>query len=139
MCAGHPRFLPASRGDLHRHFRNAKYSSEFVLNFEGSRMKTATGRQTSYALGDSQQELGRLARQAEVFNPFTRQLFQEAAIAAGMRVLDVGSGAGDVSFLSAEMVGPSGEVVGADSSAAAVDYAECRASKHGLRNVSFVI
>jgi ubiquinone/menaquinone biosynthesis C-methylase UbiE len=28
----------------------------------------------------------------------------------GMRVLDVGSGAGDVAFLAADLVGPGGEV-----------------------------
>ena len=31
-----------------------------------------------------------------------------------MRVLDVGSGAGDVAFLAADMVGDTGEVVGVD-------------------------
>lgn len=36
-----------------------------------------------------------------------------------MRVLDVGSGAGDVAFLTADLVGETGEVIGADKVAAA--------------------
>ena len=32
----------------------------------------------------------------------------------GMRVLDIGSGIGDVAMLAAEMVGPNGRVVGID-------------------------
>ena len=74
-------------------------------------------RQSSYALGHSEHELERLSRQAEVFAPFTRQLFEQAGISSGMRILDVGCGAGDEAFLAAELVGPNGEVVGADHSA----------------------
>jgi ubiquinone/menaquinone biosynthesis C-methylase UbiE len=37
----------------------------------------------------------------------TRQFFTSAGVVAGMRVLDIGSGAGDVAFLAAELVGPS--------------------------------
>src|SRR5262249_23818606 len=55
----------------------------------------------------------------------------------GMRVLDVGSGAGDVAFLAAELVGNSGEVVGVDRSEAALTAARARAAARGLRNVSF--
>jgi SAM-dependent methyltransferase len=54
-----------------------------------------------------------------------------------MRVLDVGSGAGDVAFLAAELVGESGEVVGADRSAAALARARQRAAERSLRNVFF--
>lgn len=54
--------------------------------------KTAT-RQPTYPLGHSDMELERLTRQAQTFEPFTRQLFEQAGITAGMRVLDVGCGA----------------------------------------------
>src|SRR5215469_4048171 len=53
-----------------------------------------------YALGHSSSELDRLSFQGTVFAPYTRQLFKEAGLATGMRVLDVGSGSGDVSFLA---------------------------------------
>ena len=48
--------------------------------------------------------------------PATRIIFAEAGIRAGMRVLDLGCGAGDVAFVAADLVGPSGSVVGVDSS-----------------------
>ena len=90
-----------------------------------------------YALGHSQRELDRLAAQARLINPITRQFFVEAGIAPGMRVLDVGSGAGDVAFLVAELVGPSGEVIGTDRASAAIASARARADSLSLRNVAF--
>ncbi len=95
-------------------------------------------RQSSYALGHSDRELKRLAHQAQVFAPFTRQLFEQAGIGPGMRILDVGSGAGDVSFLASEFVGPNGEVVGVDREVAAVEWAVARAQDQGISNVKFL-
>jgi hypothetical protein len=62
----------------------------------------------AYALGHSDEELERLRVQSRFVEPITRQFFQEAGISAGMRVLDVGSGAGDVAFLTADLVGETG-------------------------------
>src|SRR5262245_69225 len=73
-----------------------------------------------YVLGHTDQELDRLRSQAQMLAPFTRQLFRDAGIVAGMRVLDVGSGAGDVAFLVAELIGPTGEVIGCDTAPAAI-------------------
>ena len=53
-------------------------------------MEAPVGRQSFYALGHSEKELQRLSRQGQVFGPFTRQLFEQAGISRGMRVLDVG-------------------------------------------------
>jgi ubiquinone/menaquinone biosynthesis C-methylase UbiE len=95
-------------------------------------------RPAQYALGHSEGELERLSRQARAYEPFTRYLFQETGIRTGMRVLDVGSGSGDVAFLAAELAGASGEVVGTDLAAAAVERANGRARSRGARNVKFV-
>jgi SAM-dependent methyltransferase len=92
---------------------------------------------TTYALGHSEQELERLSRQAESFEPFTRQLFQQAGITTGMRVLDVGCGCGDVAFLAADLVGPYGEVIGIDRAAAAVERATARAQAKHIGNIRF--
>jgi cyclopropane fatty-acyl-phospholipid synthase-like methyltransferase len=59
----------------------------------------------SYMLGHSDQELARLSEQARIIGPITRRFFLEAGLTPGMRVLDIGSGAGDVSFLVADLVG----------------------------------
>ena len=90
-----------------------------------------------YALGHSDEELERLSVQSRFVAPITRRFFQEAGIGAGMRVLDVGSGAGDVAFLAADLVGETGEVIGTDKATAALATAKQRAAAKGLRNVSF--
>jgi len=101
-------------------------------------MKNTPTPQPAYALGHSDDELERLSRQAQVYEPFTSQLFQQAGITSGMRILDVGCGSGDVAFLAANLVGPSGEVIGADRAAAAVDWATARAQALNVRNVRFL-
>jgi ubiquinone/menaquinone biosynthesis C-methylase UbiE len=90
-----------------------------------------------YVLGHSAWELERLRRQAQLVNPITRQYLIGLGIASGMNVLDVGSGAGDVAFLAAELVGPSGQVVGVDQSLDALDLARSRAKEQSLANVTF--
>jgi ubiquinone/menaquinone biosynthesis C-methylase UbiE len=82
-------------------------------------------------------EIRRLIRQAAVVRPITERLLRSAGIGTGMRVLDAGCGAGDVSFLAAELIGPCGSVVGIDRRSGAVAIARERARKLGLNNVSF--
>ena len=91
-----------------------------------------------YGLGHDDRELRRLQTQAGTLDPFTRQLFLDAGIELGMRVLDVGSGVGDVAFIAAEIVGDRGEVVGTDRAARALDVAKQRALDHSMDNVSFL-
>ena len=91
----------------------------------------------AYVLGHSDRELERLRLQAQLIDPITRQFLIEAGISPGMRVLDVGSGAGDVAFLAADLVGPTGQVVGVDRSAAALARARIRAEGRSLANVTF--
>jgi ubiquinone/menaquinone biosynthesis C-methylase UbiE len=97
----------------------------------------ASSEANDYVLGHSARELERLRRQAQLVNPITRQYLIEAGIAPGMRVLDVGSGAGDVAFLAAELVGSSGQVVGIDRSPDALTLARSRAKEQSLANVTF--
>ena len=67
-----------------------------------------------YVLGRSETESQRLVKQADFLRPSTERVFRKAGIKEGMHVLDLGCGAGDVSFLAAELVGPTGSVVGID-------------------------
>jgi 2-polyprenyl-3-methyl-5-hydroxy-6-metoxy-1,4-benzoquinol methylase len=90
-----------------------------------------------YVLGHSNSELTRLVTQARLIDPITRRFFLEAGIVPGMRVLDIGSGAGDVALLVAGLVGNTGEVVGVDRVAAAIGTATARVRAAGLPNVSF--
>ena len=91
-----------------------------------------------YPLQSSDDERQRLIAQGELLAPLTRRLFEKAGIAAGMRVLDIGSGSGDVAFLAARLVGPAGSVIGIDSDPAQVAFAEQRAQAEGRRNVRFM-
>src|SRR5215510_12807426 len=69
-------------------------------------------RGVSYVFGHSDRELERLAAQAALVDPITREILVEAGIAPGMRVLDVGSGIGAVAFLVSSLVGEGGSVIG---------------------------
>jgi SAM-dependent methyltransferase len=85
-----------------------------------------------YVLGHSDIELRRLAMQSAFWGELTEEIFLRAGIDAGMHVLDIGSGAGDVAFLAARLVGPSGSVLGIDRSENAVKRASARAAELGL-------
>ena len=92
----------------------------------------------SYALGTSSGETERLMSQAEQIAAVTRQLLVDAGIGPGMAVLDIGSGAGDVSLLARELVGESGSVLGVDSNPTSLSKAEERAKEAGFTNVVFL-
>src|SRR5262249_52872410 len=62
----------------------------------------------TYVLGRTDAETKRLILQDQIYGPITRGFFQAAGIGMGMKVLDVGSGAGDVALLLADLVGPRG-------------------------------
>jgi SAM-dependent methyltransferase len=95
-------------------------------------------RDPTYVLGRSENEERSLEERAKLFKPPTRHLFEDAGITTGMKVLDIGSGPGDVAFLAAELVGASGRVVGVDMNPAIVTAARARAQAAGLTHVSFI-
>jgi ubiquinone/menaquinone biosynthesis C-methylase UbiE len=90
-----------------------------------------------YVLGHSEDELSRLKAQGRLLESVTRAFMREAGLSVGMRILDVGSGAGDVAFLAADLVGPNGTVIGTDKVAAAVAAATASARDRSVNNVSF--
>ena len=92
---------------------------------------------SDYALGYTNAEHERLIRQAERIAPITERLFRSAGIGPGQRVLDLGSGVGDVAMLVARLVGASGEVVGIERDASSIARAEARVASAGLSNVKF--
>jgi SAM-dependent methyltransferase len=95
--------------------------------------------ETGYALGHSEREMRRLGMQARIFEPFTLQMLRRAGVGKGMRILDVGSGAGDVTLLCASLVGFQGEVIGIDRSPQAVEAARERVRTAGIENVTFIL
>jgi ubiquinone/menaquinone biosynthesis C-methylase UbiE len=57
---------------------------------------------------------------------------------AGMRVVDVGCGLGDVTLQAARLVGPAGRVIGADVNEDVLTVARQRAEDSGVDNVAFI-
>jgi ubiquinone/menaquinone biosynthesis C-methylase UbiE len=92
----------------------------------------------NYVLGQSPYEYERLTLQAKVVRPFTEKFFMMAGPGLGMRVLEVGSGMGDVALLAAEMVGPGGRVLGVDRDPTGLENARERTRQQGCSSwVSF--
>lgn len=100
-------------------------------------MATRTESSTEYVLGRTLAEHHRLLRQGRLISQITRHFLEEMGVTPGMRVLDVGSGTGDVALLAARTVGPSGRVVCVDTDSAALEIAKKRASDEDLTNIVF--
>lgn len=101
-------------------------------------MDSTTTQAAEYLLGHQDPELTRLERQAGVLASATATILTHAGIEPGMRVLDLGTGAGDVAMLAAELVGPTGSVVGIDQAPDALARAKQRIRARGLDNVSLL-
>ena len=93
----------------------------------------------SYVLGHSTAEHRRLMLQSRFIGELTETVLAQAGLAEGMKVLDVGCGAGDVSLLAASMVGPGGKVLGVDQSPDSIALARQRAESAGYRNITFEV
>jgi SAM-dependent methyltransferase len=71
------------------------------------------------------------------FAPVVEEVIARAHLAAGERVLDLGTGTGAVAARATQLVGPQGLVVGVDISADMLSQARRRATAQGLTNVTF--
>lgn len=90
-----------------------------------------------YLLGHTARELERLDVQGGIYHDFTRRALTDAGVASGMKVLDLGTGSGDVALLAAELVGRAGLVVGVDLHPVPVAAAAERARRRRVDNVLF--
>ncbi|HEY3928837.1 MAG TPA: class I SAM-dependent methyltransferase [Candidatus Koribacter sp.] len=82
-------------------------------------------------------ERRRLALQASVLNPLTDSFLRRAGVAGGMRVLEIGCGIGEVSLITARLLGPHGRLHCIDIDAAALETAQTRCRNAGHDHVSF--
>jgi SAM-dependent methyltransferase len=94
-------------------------------------------KEVDYVLGTSDRERQRLIAQAKQLYDTTLDAFRWGGIGAGMRVLDIGCGVGDVAMLAADIVGPSGSVVAIDRDTDNLAFAKQRASASGYTNIDF--
>jgi ubiquinone/menaquinone biosynthesis C-methylase UbiE len=93
---------------------------------------------SAYPLESTDRERDRLERQARTQRPFTERLMRAAGAVPGASVLDLGTGAGDVALLAAELVGPTGRVVTIDRDPANLERASQRIASLGLTNITCV-
>jgi ubiquinone/menaquinone biosynthesis C-methylase UbiE len=100
-------------------------------------MNPADAAGAKYVLGHTSRELDRLDLQGALYRDVTRRAMQDGGIGEGMRVLDLGCGSGDVSFLAADLVGPTGTVLGIDRERGTIEAARERARNRGAINVTF--
>jgi ubiquinone/menaquinone biosynthesis C-methylase UbiE len=98
---------------------------------------TTVRRSADYPLGHTDAEHERLILQAARVAPITERFFHEAGVGPGQRVLDLGSGVGDVAMLVARLVGPSGEVVAIERDRNSIAKARARVVQAGFHNISF--
>lgn len=89
----------------------------------------------NYPLQQTNRAFAWYALQGKFYAEFSRWMFLEAGIKEGMNVLDVGTGAGDVAMLLANLVGTKGRVLGIDTSAEAIAAARDRVPD---KNVEFL-
>ena len=92
---------------------------------------------TDYVLGTHDDELERLGLQHRVWRPVVTECWQRVGITHGWRVLDVGAGPGYATADLAEIVGPTGSVLGIERSARFLEAAKERCHRRGLTNVEF--
>jgi SAM-dependent methyltransferase len=90
-----------------------------------------------YALSTREAAAYRLGILHELYGSGTRRALLEAGLRPGMRVADLGCGVGMVTALLAELVGPTGHVVGIDSSGAQLAQARERLNTNGA-HIRFV-
>ena len=92
----------------------------------------------TYIMAASEAEHARLVAIARRFADQVREMCARAGVGTGARVVDVGSGPLGALLELAEIVGPSGTVVGVDSSADAVATARTTLAREGLDRVRLV-
>ncbi len=96
------------------------------------------GNDPGYHLGYSDAEAERLIRQGHYINGMTEQFFRTSGITTGQRVLDVGSGVGEVALILSTLVGPSGRIIGVERDDRSIERARARLRDAGVENVAFV-
>ena len=90
-------------------------------------------KERDYVLGTHDQEVARLGLQHRVWRPTVLECWRNAGITTGWRVVDVGAGPGYATVDLAEIVGPTGEVLGIDCTTAFLDIANRERDEAAVR------
>ena len=83
--------------------------------------------------------MARLQTQADEFSTSAEESLMKLEIKPNMKVVDIGCGTGNVSFMISPMVGERGAVVGVDSNHNAINYCNEIAQKNAILNAKFMV
>lgn len=108
-----------------------------VAEHPGKGFHFHTGRRLTRIVGYRDEWLNGVSEPAIESFAGTGNPFAMGELAAGERVVDVGSGGGIDSLIAARMVGPTGQVVGIDMTPAMLEKARAAAAESGVDNVEF--
>src|SRR5947209_15563827 len=97
----------------------------------------ATETEADYILGTHDDEIARLGLQHRVWRDVVTECWRRVGITEGWRVIDAGTGPGYATADLAEIVGPTGAVLGIERSARFLQAARERCRRRGLTNVEF--
>ena len=106
----------------------------------GRKVRRTGGLQSApsrYVLATGDEAAYRLRIVNEVHGADTEAFLKRAGIRRGLRVADIGCGVGVVSAWIAEQIGPEGELIGLDISAAQVEKARSTAEERGILHSRF--
>ncbi len=92
---------------------------------------------THYVIHGGASGAKRMETVARAYWPTTLSLLQRAGIREGMSCLDLGCGAGEVTFEIARLIGPSGSIVGMDMDSVKLELGRKRAGQQGAANIEF--
>lgn len=101
-------------------------------------MITSMTREKDYVLGTHDEEIERLGLQHRVWRPKASDAWQRAGFSVGQTLLDIGCGPGYATLDLAEIVGPTGRVVGVDRSRRFLDHLESQLGMRGIGHVETV-
>lgn len=93
----------------------------------------------SYILLNAEAEEERLALQHSLIEEETRAHLQSSGLAPGMRVLELGCGTGELTFLIASIIGPNGVIIAIDVDQSQLDILKHRADEQKFTNITTVL
>jgi len=118
------------RGEIQKEYASVAENPDKGFHFH-------TGRKLAGILGYEESLLEGIPEGAIESFAGTGNPFSLGEIAAGEKVVDLGSGAGIDSLIAGKLVGPSGQVIGIDMTPAMLDKAQRAAIEAGMGHVEF--
>ena len=137
MTANRSRVAQAVDVDTETLRKAIKDEYKEVAEDPGKGFHFHTGRRLTRIVGYKEEWLTSIPALAIDSFAGTGNPFAMGELAAGERVVDVGSGGGIDSLIAARMVGPTGHIVGIDMTPAMLEKARAAAGESGIDNVEF--